>query len=380
MLNTRLLGLGLILVGLTAVSCASDNQQAQRSQTSVGALTGASSPLQSSDTRAAQPRVTQAVASNQPLAPKGAQYTIYCYKMTGADHVAMAEKIRKDLTAQTEFKQWHVIHQASESLLYYGFYKSIDEEKDKKEAERAQLDRKKISLMTDQMGNKPFGRAVIVALESPDPLAPPEWNLANAPGDYSLQIGTYKDSPQRKEAAIEAVREARKVGIEAYYHHGPTQSSVCVGHWPKEAIREDISKPRDPNKKIMVAPDSNDPRVIAQYQAMAASKDAELVTKKTVVVDPTLMAAMKQYPYNTINGEVVKRVENGENAYVSSVLVPTRDKSTATAGTEAGAPTGAAAVRAAQDQIFQSQPRTLQSGTNAPPQPSSSGVLRGIGN
>ena len=32
-----------------------------------------------------------------------------------------------------------------------------------------------------------------------------------------------------------------KMGIEAYYHHGPNVSEVCVGTWPEEAIRKQES-------------------------------------------------------------------------------------------------------------------------------------------
>lgn len=381
MFKTRVLGVVLMLIGVGAASCASDNQTAPQPQSAIPALPGNSRPTaQASDVRPpAQRRVSQPVASNQPVPPKDAQYTIYCFKVSSPDHVAMAEKIRKDLTAQTEFKQWHVIHQPSESLLYYGFYKSIDEKKEKKEAERAQLDRAKIAMMTDPMGNRPFARAMLVTLESPDPLAPPEWNLSNAPGDYSLQIGTYKDSAQRKEAAIEAVREARKNGVEAYYYHGETQSLVCIGHWSKSALRKEVNKPSNPNQEYMVAPESSDPRVIQQYEEMAKSKGVPLVQSKTIVVDPTLEAAIKQYPYTSVNGDFVKRVQNGETAYVPSVVVDIPRDKASVADAAGSDPTGAAAVKAAQDRIFQSQPRPLQSGTTAPPQPSS-GTLRGIGN
>ena len=78
--------------------------------------------------------------------------------------------------------------------------------------------------------------SLIVPIDSPDPVAPPEWNLANAKGYWSLQIAAYKDSPKRKEAAVEAVREARKNGVEAYYYHGETTSSS-----PSESRRRSSS-------------------------------------------------------------------------------------------------------------------------------------------
>lgn len=82
---------------------------------------------------------------------------------------------------------------------------------------------------------------------SPDPVAPPEWNLVNRDADkdakdprrayWSLEIMAFKVNPLRKEAAVKAVAAFRKDGVEAYYYHGETTSSVCVGAWPMDAVK-----------------------------------------------------------------------------------------------------------------------------------------------
>src|SRR5205085_4678908 len=129
-------------------------------------------------------------------------------------------------------KEWYAIHQDAESVIYYGFYRSINDPKDSRETQRAQRDKKKIDSLVDAAGNRLFTQPFFVEVTSPDPAAPPEWNLANASqlgGYWSLQIAAYKASPARKEAAAEAVREARKRGVPAYYYHGEAPSSGCLG-------------------------------------------------------------------------------------------------------------------------------------------------------
>src|SRR5207237_4117084 len=126
---------------------------------------------------------------------------------------------------------------------------------DARESARAHSDQKLIQSMATQSGEVLFPHCYFVEVNAPDPVAPAEWNLANANGYWSLQIAAYKDSPRRKEFAVDAVREARKQGIPAYFYHGPTASSVCVGAWPRSAVKEqDESNARasDPEQTVMV--------------------------------------------------------------------------------------------------------------------------------
>ena len=81
----------------------------------------------------------------------------------------------------------------------------------------------------DANGTRLFPAVILTKLDTPDPSSPPEWDLTRAAGAYSLQIAVFKDSPERRAAAVEAVRAARAGGYDAYYYHGPTASSVCIG-------------------------------------------------------------------------------------------------------------------------------------------------------
>ncbi len=308
---------------------------------------------------------------DNPAPPAGAQFTIFCARVEGDMHVQRAVKLKSELIAATGMKDWYVIHDAAQSLLYYGYYRTISETTDKKEAVRAQTDRQKIDLMSDPMGNRPFRQALFVELSAPDPTAPPEWNLANAKGAYSLQIAAYKDSPQRKEAAVEAVRAARAQGIQAYYYHGESSSLVCIGAWPEDAIRkeEDKAESRDPNQPIMVAPDV--PLGSEELAALRKS-NIKLVQPKVHIVDSTLRAAMQQYPHNAVNGEVRRRVVNGKEVFDSSLLVPIPHSAPSALVAEPAGPQAQPAGDAAYQPVLPRQ---------APPPPAQPGVgrLRSIG-
>jgi hypothetical protein len=72
---------------------------------------------------------------------------------------------------------------------------------------------------------------------------------------WTLVVADFIEIPNRKEAAVEAVREARRLGYEAYYYHGPSSSSVCVGAWPRRAVKEqekEAASTYDPTQPLLV--------------------------------------------------------------------------------------------------------------------------------
>ncbi|HWP39666.1 MAG TPA: hypothetical protein VNL70_01985, partial [Tepidisphaeraceae bacterium] len=188
MLKQRILILGLIL-GLSA--CSSDTsrpQAAPRAQPQALPKVQPQQPPKASPAQAPGARShAQGAASDAPAPPKAAQYTIYCGRIEGPMHVERANRVKNELIASTGMPDWYVVHEDGQSLLYYGYYKAINDPEQPAETQRAQTDRRKIDLMTDPMGNRPFREALFVELAAPDPQAPPEWNLANAKGYWSLQ-------------------------------------------------------------------------------------------------------------------------------------------------------------------------------------------------
>jgi hypothetical protein len=252
----------------------------------------------------AKPRAATAA----PPIPAGAEWTIFCATIPGAAHIQQSTQLRDQLARSTGMRDWYVVHGESDSTLYYGFYKSLD--KNIKSA------REKIDAMTDATGNRPFRRALIVELSAPDPDAPPQWDLANAPAGmmWSVQIAAYEGSPQRKKFAVDAVREARAQGVPAYYYHGPSISSVCVGAWPKESVSGEMEPAfNDPNEKrpidqimqqqpgdVIVLPPGMPP---INREIQGKRGPVRAVSSQLEVVDPTMLATIKTYPYHYRNGE-----------------------------------------------------------------------------
>jgi hypothetical protein len=191
-----------------------------------------------------------------------------------------------------------------------------------------------IQSLKDTVGDQPFEGAMLLPLDAPDPTAPPAWNLLNAKGVWTLEIAVYKGL-NRKQAAVDSVRAARAQGIEAYYYHGPSASSVCIGTWPQEAVTQqmqgDLQNP-DPNGALMVVQDP-----MAQ-QMPDTMTDPDGVQTKVVhhgaqIADPTLAAMMAKYPTHSMNGFVDTMMVNGKAQPRQSavVAIPRADGSTADA-------------------------------------------------
>jgi hypothetical protein len=280
--------------------------------------------------------------------PKDAQWTLYCRAVGGIDHVERAKQAKAELVRQTGLKDWYVIHSDAESVIYFGFYRSFNDPKDKKESQRAQGDLKKLTELQDSLGNKYFEHCLFVEVTSPDPDAPPQWDLRNAEGYWSLEIAVYKDSPERKKAAVEAVREARKQGVTAYYFHGPTASSVCIGAWPREAFHDGMDRggdavvAPDAEHDLMVLPQPLDPNI--QVRNREGQRVRE-VTPQTRVLDASLQAALQNYPTRALNGEEVTNITKDAQGRESKFTDPSmlvripRPQASALAG---GAPQPAA--------------------------------------
>lgn len=265
--------------------------------------------------------------SDAPAPPRDAQFTIVCQPIPGPGNVVRAMQIKEELIKATGMKGWYVTHGQGQSTLYYGYYRSLDDPQYK-------ADRQRIAMFQDQAGNHPFGEALPVAINAPDPTAPPELNLINAKGYWSIQIAAYQGLG-RKEAAVEAAREARKLGVEAYYHHGANVSAVCVGTWPKEAIRQqeydggggiDV---KDQDRPILVLGPGAEipPQIKEQYAKNLIDKNTgrqvQVLEQKVDIVDPTMRATLAKYPVHVLNGEEqIKQVRDPATGKMFQVPTP----------------------------------------------------------
>lgn len=234
-----------------------------------------------------------------------ARFTILLVTFEGPGHVRLAKDGRDQIARATGLTELHLVHGETLSTLYFGFYRTVSRAEDPGEAARAQADLARIQSI--RLGDQqPFSAALFVPLPSPDPDAPREWDLRFAKGVYSLEIGAFKDRPDRKEAAVAAVREARSMGLEAYFYHGPTTSSVLVGAFPAEALRTIRPEMRvSPDKEILVVPFK--PKDIPDEIQRDDGTRAQVVEFRVEVTDPRLLSLMRQFPEHAVNGAVPVR-------------------------------------------------------------------------
>ncbi len=255
-----------------------------------------------------------------PVAPPGAQWTLYCQTIRGPVHVEEASRLKAQLATHPELHDWYLVHEEDNSIVCYGYYANISDAK-------AKLDKKKIEALNGPTGQPLFGSVLFQPISSPDPEAPAEWNLGNTPKRmyWSLQIGAYRGGSERKKYAVEAVREFRRSGVEAYYFHGPTISSVCIGAWPIEAVRRqgerNVARSIDPDTSILVMND-----VMPQYMKPVKydqnGKQVLIMAPRLDVIDPKLTAVIRKYPEHAVNGEVmVITAKDGQKIPTPSFLV-----------------------------------------------------------
>ena len=128
---------------------------------------------------------------------------------------------------------------------------------------------------------------------------------------WSVQIAAYQGHPDRKKFAVEAVRDARAHGIDAYFFHGPSVSSVCVGTWPLNAVRYDLSsgQTNDPTKSIIVLPEGL-PKIQANLKDQEGHS-LQAVRSEVEIVDPKLIQTLQKYPTHAING--TERIVKGKD-------------------------------------------------------------------
>ncbi len=259
---------------------------------------------------------------DMPTIPKDARWTILCASLGMQNHAEFARSLKNSLAGASGLKDWYIVRSANHTTLYYGFYKAIDDKIDAREAARAAEDRRRIRALVDsRTAQRMFPQAIHVALESADPAAPPEWNLVNAKGFYTLQVAILKDDPDRKLKAVEAVREARAQGHDAYYYHGPTSSSVCVGTWPDSAVRVQAEgTAQHPNSVVVTLPPSMAPNA----GMTPDGRPIEVIQQKVEIVDASLMAVMKAFPYTIFNGIEARKMRNPQTGQERWVRSPSR--------------------------------------------------------
>jgi hypothetical protein len=306
------------------------NSTQANSPASPGTAPGAGYSLPGADlTPVTAQQSTPAAAAQQPQMniPKDARWTLYCTSLTGPDRIARATQMKNYMLAHTPFRDWYVVHNEQESTLFYGFYSSVERAENARAADRAHADRKTIGEWKDQNGEQPFKACFFVPVTPANPVAPAEWNLENAPPDryWSVQIMAFQDNALRKQAAVQACKDLRDKGIEAYYYHGDTISSVCVGSWPQRAVRQqesDAGRAMNEDDAVLV---SNIPLPARFKNARLRTPDGKRIVsyaERVEIADPSLQAVLNQFPDHAVNYEIQRRKIKDDNGKVQEVTDP----------------------------------------------------------
>jgi hypothetical protein len=296
---------------------------------SPGTSAGRNYPLPGADLTpvTAQPSAGAAAQQPQMNIPKDARWTLYCTSLTGPDRIARATQLKNYMLAHSPYKDWYVVHNEADSTLFYGFYSSVERGDNARAAERAHADRKAVGEWKDENGARPFQACFFVPITPPNPVAPAEWNLANAPADryWSVQIMAFQDNTLRKQAAVQAVKDLRDKGVEAYFYHGDTISSVCVGSWPRQAIKEqesDAGQAMNEDDAVLV---SNAPLPAKYKNARMRTPDGKRIVsyaQRVEIADPSLQATFNQFPDHAVNYEIQKRRIKDDDGKVRDVTDP----------------------------------------------------------
>jgi hypothetical protein len=256
----------------------------------------------------------------------GARYTIMCTKVAGEGHERLARLQKDSLIRTTNRPDFYVIHSADYSEILYGYYKDHDRDANPAEFDRAERDLKWLKGRGGAGGGQ-FPGSIIVPLPSPDPEANPEWNLAkldlNKPvtdpkrAYWSVAIAAYTSDARdesgqpldRKQAAVDSVKAARAAGIPAYYWHGETTSNVCIGVWPRNAIREQersdaqsvSESSANAGQDLVVSPGALPP---GAAEDLEARHNVKVFQPKIEILDPSLAKTMKDYQEYSVNSAI----------------------------------------------------------------------------
>ena len=305
----------LLVCALVLWGVASCKENTSPSTTQANSNLGSHANQTANQPVAQAPKVDPATIQ-PPAPPPDAQWTILCDKVDGPAHVAEASLRKSELIRISGLTDWYIIHGENDSTIYYGYYRSLENAGEK---QRAEADRARVASLTDRLGNPLLRGGVLVPVTPPDPQAPAEWNLLNTPKDafWSIEIATFSGDNQRKQKAVEFVRALREQGEkQAYFYHGPTASSVCIGAWKRDAVAEqgtgitrngetrDDAHTQSPDQPLLVLSDVAPPNMPAHVVDRKTGQSMTVEAPKLEVLDPDMKAkiANPNYKYHLVNG------------------------------------------------------------------------------
>ncbi len=175
---------------------------------------------------------TGSILSPPSVQDESGDYSILLRIVATEDHVDRVKRYRGRTEKDTGWENLFVLHHAGYSELYWGKYATP------KTAER---NLRKARAYRTRVGIEAFAKARTAPIPGRD-IGPPEWNLVNANGAYTVVVAVFYDVPEqdyyhRKDHAIEYCRQLRQKGETAFYHHGVSVSTVTVGVFDESAVK-----------------------------------------------------------------------------------------------------------------------------------------------
>jgi hypothetical protein len=270
------------------------------------------------------------------IAPKDAKWTIFCTVIGGAGHTQRAAQFKSDLAAATNSDKWYVVHEDDKSSIYYGFYHTI--ERGTREGETAQADKQRIAALKNAAGELPLQLCSFLPIDHAAPAAPAEWDLGsytrNPQHFWSVQIAAYtadasdSEGHDRKWAAVESVKALRAAGVPAYFSHGDSVSTVCVGMWPETAVKKQTggnekgnAGSQNPESALFV---SNVPFPEGTPNKDPEGHRLEKMSPKVEIVDRSLYETMQKFPSHMVNSvERYHKVKDVRTGVISEAPEPT---------------------------------------------------------
>lgn len=178
------------------------------------------------------------------------RYTILLYVMRGADHAARLERYMARTERDTGWRGLFVVSRAGYSELCWGRYAK---------SKQAAGNLAKAKRYRTPVGVPIYAKAIILPLPDRKQPGPPQWNLHNANGTYTVVVAEFYNVPGRYQGrennAVAYCRQLRQQGQQAYYLHGPSVSLVTIGAFPESSIATVM-------RNNMATPEIRDPRIL----------------------------------------------------------------------------------------------------------------------
>ncbi len=198
------------------------------------------------------------------------RYTIMLSTVKHPAHVQVVQEMKDVTEEHAGWEDLFVVHGNGLSHLYWGHFASVD---------GASWSVRRAQRFKTPDGIKPFTSAMVVAL--PAEAGPPEFDLNNAGGKYTLAVAQFYDVPEakylgREQSAIDYCQELRDLGYPAYFYHRGVNSYVTVGSFPKTAYQMEMTPAGQHTGEVYYSPELQQLKNDERFRAYAINGHAEV--------------------------------------------------------------------------------------------------------